>query len=91
MHLKLEEEVFGHSVGLIGYEEYNVSNGGDGSKILVLLEPKVYVNTENADIIALEMEGISGFYLEKDTLNYLCFEKDGIYIYIYIYINIRLH
>ena len=39
MHIRLTSGGSGHSVGLIGYEEWVGSHGGGNERILILLEP----------------------------------------------------
>ena len=46
-------------------------------------DTRIYADTENTDIHSLEINGTAGFWFEKESLNFVCFELDGCYCSIY--------
>ena len=48
----------------------------------------VYADTENTEIKLLTIDGVTGYFFEKDSLSYICFERDGLYFSVYGSANI---
>ena len=46
-------------------------------------DTRIYADTENTDIHSLEINGTAGFWFEKESPNFVCFELDGCYCSIY--------
>lgn len=65
------------------YYEYEV-NGSQSIKIMVCTaNKKIYVNSEGAEIHPLQLGELEGYWFAKDSLRYVCFERDGEYYSIY--------
>ena len=68
--------------GLIDYE-YGNSENVSFHFLISQSDTRVYTDTEEAEIHPLELNGMTGFWFEKESFRYVCFEMDGCYCSVY--------
>ena len=63
--------------------EFAINNSNRFEILLSKPDIKVYLDTENAEITPFDQNGITGYYFKRDALNYVCCERDGIFLAVY--------